>query len=276
LDELAEGISRGKATILLSTLAQRYPETFQGPESAEEDKPITLPLQKLIQQIDLADRRAAEKGKGSSSTPPPAENTLGSPLREPPPALAKEPEHNVTGPIPTAPHPGLTKYEPFGQVRSFPEMRQRPAEEKKEPTPVPPLAETVEPTSYHTKISEPTPSAPASSVEQKTAPLGPAEEPKKVDALPRTDRPVFGEVVSSLQAPGRHKAKEVKVDVRPIPPRSKFVSDLAALAMRTAPRASAAARSSVPASNSPVAPEAGNPPLATPAEEPAKPALLSL
>src|SRR3954466_9154195 len=61
MDELLEGISRGRATIMLSKLAERYPETFEAPTEGTEDSPIYLPLQKLIQQIGRATRTAPEK-----------------------------------------------------------------------------------------------------------------------------------------------------------------------------------------------------------------------
>src|SRR5947209_16407260 len=58
MDELLEGISRGRATIMLSTLAERYPDTFEAPAPGAEDAPIHLPLQKLMQQIGRATPQA--------------------------------------------------------------------------------------------------------------------------------------------------------------------------------------------------------------------------
>jgi uncharacterized protein YjbI with pentapeptide repeats len=61
MEELLDGISRGRATIMLSKLAERYPETFEAPAPGTEDSPIFLPLQKLIQQIGRATRQHPEK-----------------------------------------------------------------------------------------------------------------------------------------------------------------------------------------------------------------------
>src|SRR4051812_44522572 len=92
MEELLEGISRGRATIMLSKLAERYPETFEPPAPGAEDTPIYLPLQKLIQQIGRATRKAPEKA-------PPTVAARAPKAAEPPPADAPIPEVPPSKPL---------------------------------------------------------------------------------------------------------------------------------------------------------------------------------
>jgi hypothetical protein len=93
MEELLEGISRGRATIMLSKLAERYPETFEAPAEGTEDAPIYLPLQKLIQQIGRATRTPPEKPAPVVEPPPAAK------VAEPAPEPKRETEPEVEAPV---------------------------------------------------------------------------------------------------------------------------------------------------------------------------------
>jgi hypothetical protein len=96
MEELLEGISRGRATIMLSKLAERYPETFEAPPEGTEDSPIYLPLQKLIQQIGRAARTPPEKPAAPSVEPAPM-------AQAPEPAPPAKPARTDADPVVEAP-----------------------------------------------------------------------------------------------------------------------------------------------------------------------------
>ncbi len=216
-DELLAGIARGRATIPLSILAQRYPEIFRAPASPSGDVPVHLPLQKLLQQLGRA-RESAPPEASQSAAPPPMEKSTAERLLKPSlhgdllgmgipgkPAIAPVTDHPETlaplsaaPPVVLAPRPApIVSAEPIPDAKA-----EEPPLEKTESAPEAELPAPPSPTIPEEEIpasaSAPEPEPPSAAPLPPTIPIPPpvpepepsiAAEPAPSSEIPVAESP---------------------------------------------------------------------------------------